>query len=116
MDITIDRHDAIARVRVTGDIDSETAPRLESALSKVLMDGSDELVLDLAEVSFLSSAGLGVLIGIHRDAQRFRVERGNRIVDRVIELTGLGLLYGDDDVPEDDDMGDEAGLAVGDEA
>ena len=95
MDIVIDRHDAIARVRVTGDIDSETAPRLESALSTALLDGASDLVLDLSEVSFLSSAGLGVLIGVHRDAQRLRVEPGNRIVDRVIELTGLGLLYGE---------------------
>ena len=101
MDIVIDRHDGTARVRVTGDVDSETAPRLEAELARVIVDGADDLVLDLSEVSFLSSAGLGVLIGLHRDAQRLRVEPGNRIVDRVIELTGLGLLYGEDEGSDD---------------
>ena len=57
--------------------------------------GATSLVVDVEAVSFLGSSGLSVLIGAHRTAERFELRRGNRIVDRLISLTGLGLLYGD---------------------
>ena len=82
-------------VSVDGDIDSDTAPKLESELRRLVSVGCPELVLDTAGVSFLSSAGLSVLITTHRAAASFRLERGNRMVDRLITLTGLEMLYGD---------------------
>lgn len=82
-------------VNVHGDIDSDTAPKLESELSRLVTAGCAELVLDPAGVSFLSSAGLSVLITTHRAAASFHLERGNRMVDRLITLTGLEKLYGD---------------------
>ncbi len=82
-------------VSVHGDIDSDTAPKLKSELSRLVSAGCPELVLDPAGVSFLSSAGLSVLITTHRTAKSFRLERGNRMVDRLITLTGLEMLYGD---------------------
>jgi anti-sigma B factor antagonist len=95
MKVTTELLGTAAQVRVSGDIDSETAPQLDQTLTTLLNDGVKELSINVEEVSFLSSAGLSVLISAHREFERFRLERGNRIVDRLISLTGLGVLYGD---------------------
>ncbi len=96
MELTTTVDGSRTTVGVYGDIDSDTAPKLEAELSGLITAGASELVLDPAGVSFLSSAGLSVLITTHRAATSFRLERGNRMVDRLIALTGLEMLYGDD--------------------
>ena len=94
MDVAVTRTGESAVVTVSGDIDSETAPILEERIARLIRDGASALVIDLDDVSFVSSAGLSVLIAAHRDAKQLELRRGNRIVDRLIELTGLELLYG----------------------
>ena len=56
----------VARVLVTGRLDSETAPQLESALG-----GVDTLlvVLDMEGLSFISSAGLRVIFASQKRQQ-----------------------------------------------
>ena len=98
MDVASDRIGARTRVSVRGDVDSETAPELERRLTALLHDGVTDLVIDLSEVAFLSSAGLSALITAHHASSSFRVERGNHVVDRLFMLTGLELLYGAEDV------------------
>lgn len=99
--ISTERLGNTALIRASGDIDSETAPRLDEALTSLANDGVTELSLNVEGVSFLSSAGLSVLISAHREFERFRVEHGNRIVDRLIALTGLAILYGDPVTPQE---------------
>ena len=99
MKTAIERLGTTALVRAAGDIDSETAPQLSEALTSLVKDGVTELSLNVEDVSFLSSAGLSVLISAHRDFEHFRLEQGNRIVDRLIALTGLAILYGDPVAP-----------------
>lgn len=97
MQVTTTRNGDEAVVTVGGDIDAETSPQLEAEINSVLGGGVRSVIVDVEAVSFLGSSGLSVLIGAHRAADRFELRRGNRIVDRLIELTGLGLLYGDAD-------------------
>ncbi len=99
MNITTERLGNTALIRASGDIDSETAPQLDHAFTSLANDGVRELSLNVEGVSFLSSAGLSVLISAHREFDRFRLEQGNRIVDRLIALTGLAILYGDPVTP-----------------
>ena len=96
MQVTTTRNGDQAVVTVTGDVDADTSPRLEAEFSSLLAGGAHTMVVDVEGVSFLGSSGLSVLIGAHRSADGFTLRRGNRIVDRLIELTGLGLLYGED--------------------
>ena len=56
---------------VEGEIDTLTTAALERALSKLLSDASDVLVVDLADVTFLASSGLAVLIrAAHQAGER----------------------------------------------
>ena len=47
-------------VKLTGSLDTATAPELERQLAPVLSGAVKELVFDLAELKFISSAGLRV--------------------------------------------------------
>jgi anti-anti-sigma factor len=49
-------------VRVAGELDAATAPRLQGELDTLLESGHRELDVDLDEVSFCDVAGLNVLL------------------------------------------------------
>lgn len=55
--------DGVAIVRVRGHLDAHTAPQLEEALEGLFERSSFKVVLDLEELGYISSAGLGVLTG-----------------------------------------------------
>ena len=50
-------------VEVTGEIDVYTAPALREELSSLIDAESTDIVVDLTQVSFMDSTGLGVLVG-----------------------------------------------------
>lgn len=50
-------------VTVSGEIDVFTAPRLRQYLIDLIAEGRTHLILDLTDVAFLDSTGLGVLVG-----------------------------------------------------
>lgn len=89
--------DGRADLVVAGEIDIATAPLLRSDLHRIVQNGASEVVIDMAGVDFIDSAGLGVLIGA---VGRLR-ERGGRLVLRhvqpaprkVIEITGLQDVF-----------------------
>ena len=47
-------------IKLTGSLDTATAPELEKQLSPVLSSGVKDLVFDLAQLKFISSAGLRI--------------------------------------------------------
>lgn len=80
-------------VTATGEVELVNAPQLESVLDQAREDRPEVLVLDITAVTFLSSAGLAVLVRTHRNAEaagsRFRVVADNPATRRPIELMGL---------------------------
>jgi anti-sigma B factor antagonist len=80
-------------VRIGGEIDMLTAPRLRDALSPVVTVPGADVVLDLDGVTFLGSNGLGVLVELSQQAEavgtKFRLVCANRTVSRPLTLTGL---------------------------
>ncbi|MHA6781475.1 STAS domain-containing protein [Pseudonocardia saturnea] len=80
---------------LSGEVDSATAPRLRAAVLDALTvaDGGP-VVVDMTEVAFLSSAGLGALVAAHHDAERLGgplrvVVDHARPVLRPLQLSGL---------------------------
>lgn len=49
-----------ATVKLTGSLDTATAPELEKQLAPVLVGGVKDVIFDLANLKFISSAGLRV--------------------------------------------------------
>jgi anti-sigma B factor antagonist len=48
-------------VLVAGDLDADVAPRLRACLTELLESGANKIVVDLFEVTFMDSTGLGML-------------------------------------------------------
>jgi anti-anti-sigma factor len=83
-------------VRVRGEVDCQTAPRLGEALAAV----EGPLLVDLDEVTFMDSSGVNVLVKHYRqqsdEGAPLRVVAMSRCVHRILEVAGLlHLLAGD---------------------
>ncbi|RRO14180.1 anti-sigma factor antagonist [Saccharopolyspora rhizosphaerae] len=80
-------------VTATGEVELVNAPKLASVLEQAIEDRPEVLVLDITGVTFLSSAGLAVLVRTHRNAEaasiRFGVVADNPATRRPIQLMGL---------------------------
>ena len=57
----------VARVRVEGEVDLVTAPRLGDAL-RLELDAGADVLLDLSAVSFIDSSGLKAIVSAARAA------------------------------------------------
>ncbi|HET7367982.1 MAG TPA: STAS domain-containing protein [Gaiella sp.] len=83
----------IVVVRAKGDLDAFTAPELRTHLHEATAGDADLVVVDLARVTFIDSAGLGALVGAHRRMREaegaLRIVRPPDLVARAFELTGL---------------------------
>jgi anti-sigma B factor antagonist len=83
--------------RLRGSLDLATAPTVRAALSDATEKGSRHLLVDLSQLEFLDSTGLGVLIGAHRRA----AERGGSLrlvvadgpISRLLNITGLVAVF-----------------------
>jgi anti-sigma B factor antagonist len=85
-------------VEVSGRIDSATAPELAETFQDLQADGQCNLVLDMSDVDFISSAGLRVLIDTQKRCQR--QNRGKLVLAEVPEhiyeafdLAGFDALF-----------------------
>lgn len=84
-------------VEVVGEIDVYTAPKLREAFIDLVAQGSYQLVIDMEQVEFLDSTGLGVLVG---GLKRVRAHDGTlRLVcsqERILKIfrvTGLTKVF-----------------------
>ncbi|GAA1845966.1 hypothetical protein GCM10009836_26920 [Pseudonocardia ailaonensis] len=92
----------VVAVRLAGELDTDTAGRLHEALQSAIL-GARAVVVDLAAVSYLGSAGVSALLGAHtRAGDRVHLAglEGNRSVHKVVDLLGLTRHFVvHDDVP-----------------
>ena len=78
-------------IALAGRLDTTTAPQLETEL-KQNISGVEELVLDLAALEYLSSAGLRVLLSAQKVMNRqgnMVVRNVNEIIMEIFEVTGF---------------------------
>lgn len=66
MMITTDRNGAVATVSLEGRLDLLGANKLQNGMTSILQ-GVRTLTLDFAKVGYVSSAGLRVLLFLHKD-------------------------------------------------
>lgn len=79
-------------VVVRGEIDMQTAPKLERVLDDLIAKDARLVTIDLEQVDFLDSSGLRVILGasnkLDHDGQLV-LEGASAAVERVLELTGV---------------------------
>lgn len=65
MEITHSQQQEIPIIHLVGDIDGRTAPQVQQAILPAMQAGS-KLLLEMSRVTFMSSAGLRVLLLLYR--------------------------------------------------
>jgi anti-sigma B factor antagonist len=84
-------------VAVGGEIDLATQGELKSVLYDLIVAGRVHLVLDLSEVDFLDSTGIGALIGARRRVHAFQgsltLVCPQESVMKIFTITGLEKVF-----------------------
>ncbi len=78
-------------VALEGRLDTTTAPELEQSLKESIA-AATELTLDFAQLEYISSAGLRVLLSAHKAMSKkggMKVVNVNEVVNEVFEVTGF---------------------------
>jgi anti-sigma B factor antagonist len=84
-------------VRADGEMDLGTCPEFRQVVEEVLRGRSSTLIVDMADVTFMDSAGVNALIGALNECQTAGVElvvqAPSARVLRVLEVTRLDRLF-----------------------
>jgi anti-sigma B factor antagonist len=84
-------------IDVSGEVDLYSSPTLRERIVKLVEEGKIRLVVNLSDVGFMDSSGLGALVGALKRVN----ERGGRLVLacpegsplKVLTITGLDKVF-----------------------
>jgi anti-anti-sigma factor len=97
MEIASENHGQVLLLRPDGRLDTETAGDLELALHDAFESGRRHFVLDLARISYVSSAGLRVLLALAKKLDggngTLRLAALNASVKQVFDIAGFTALF-----------------------
>ena len=95
LDVAVSARDGHERlVTLSGELDASTAPGLRESLAELLATApTSTVILDLHELQFIDSTGLGLLVGVQKQARdegrTLVLGSPRRSVYRALEVAGL---------------------------
>lgn len=97
MDITVVHHPfGVAEVTVAGRLNMVTATRMREAIKQVVDANRPNVAVDLSQVVFLDSSGLGALVAglkaVRAAGGDLRLIRPGEQAQLVLELTNMGSV------------------------
>jgi anti-anti-sigma factor len=95
LSIAVERHKDRLVVRLRGELDISTA----SGLANTLRAANSEIVIDLADLTFLDASGLGVLAQAEEHGDRLVIVNAGPLAQQIFQLTGLEHLLSGSDAP-----------------
>jgi len=93
--VAVEQHGAAVVLRVAGELDMLTTPRLAETAAEALAGRPPVLVIDLTGVTFLASVAMSAIVAAHEhggEHTKVRVVGGSRETLRPIMVTGLDTL------------------------
>jgi len=105
MEIQTKKESNATVVTITGRLDAVTAPEYEKKLNELIDDENICFVVDFAELDYISSAGLRVLLATAKRLKgkggqiRFANVKGT--VKEVFDISGFGSIFQMDDTVAD---------------
>jgi len=89
--------DSVNVLELKGYLDAHTAPKLEEAFMSLLQTRRFKIVVNCRELSYISSAGLGVFMAFIEDVRKnegdIKLTNMSAKVYNVFDLLGFPLLY-----------------------
>jgi len=94
--MSVDTVDGRIVVHVAGEVDLANAPELDAQLATVMSESPSQLVVDLTDVTFMDSTGLGVLVRALKRSRELEIRLDlivtNERVLKVFGITGLDTV------------------------
>jgi anti-anti-sigma factor len=82
-------------IHVAGDLDAVSADDLKACV-RAVGAGSTCVILDLTDVSFIDSVGIGALVGLHREldaeSRMLQLRNLSKQLKRAFEITGVDRI------------------------
>lgn len=95
MNLNIDHKekDGIQYITINGEVDAYTAPQLRETLLPLTGKKGETVVVELSEVGYMDSTGLGIFIAGFKSSERngshMKLQGMTPRVKRLFEITGL---------------------------
>jgi len=97
MKIKVEQLEQVTIVIPIGDIDALTASEVAAFLDSQLKEGRNQLVADLSQVGYMSSAGLRALLATLKEARHqkgdFRLAAVQANVQQVLDMSGFSGIF-----------------------
>jgi anti-sigma B factor antagonist len=89
--------EGVSVIDLKGYLDAHTAPDLENAFQKLLSDRKYNIIVNCRDLSYISSAGLGVFMAFIEDVRKnngdIKLTNMSPKVYNVFDLLGFPILY-----------------------
>lgn len=97
MDITTKIDDGIAVINLQGRLDLTSANELKEASRKFISEGNCKLILNMEQVDFVNSSGLGALVSILKEVRTnkgaLRISNLASYVREIFDITQLSNIF-----------------------
>lgn len=97
MDITTTAYNRCDVIKMSGRVDTYSAPKLQEAMDELINDGHYNIVFDMEDVDFLSSKGLWVLTETQKKTKKHHgklvLVHTNEKIRGSFELVGMGGYF-----------------------
>lgn len=94
MQVEVLEENSVQRFKIVGEIDAFTAPMLRERLATVENVKEMQAELDISEVAYMDSTGLGVFVGFYKAVKanggHVKIVGVNTRLKRLFDITGLG--------------------------
>ncbi|MFI3228709.1 MAG: anti-sigma factor antagonist [Bacillota bacterium] len=86
--------DGALYIALEGELDQLTAPILKKAIDKLISNTEyNKIVLDLSEMTFMDSTGVGLIMGRYKLARQLSkfilIKAPTKSVDKVLQVSGI---------------------------
>ncbi len=97
MQITIKSANDVALMAIGGRLDTQTAPDAQAQLSQLMDGGETKILIDFAELDYISSAGLRILLVAAKQLKtadgELRICNLNDVVKEVFDISGFSTIF-----------------------
>jgi anti-sigma B factor antagonist len=91
------RDGTVQKIEASGYLDSSTFPRLQECLDRLMDSGNYRYLFDLKDVEYISSAGLGILMGFLKRAREhdgdLKIVNLPAKIVRIFDLLGFSQIF-----------------------
>ena len=97
MEHALQKENNITIVTLKGEIDVGSAPQLKELVQQLIDDGDVQILIDLSDVPFMDSTGLGIFVNAYKQLQRaggvIKFANPQEVLRKVFSITQTDKVF-----------------------